>query len=123
MAASTASWTMLCGSAAIVLPPAPAWTSQYFPASTASLLRRPYPGLNEEECRATPPGCQCGCHANTTVSWRRAPTYRRLGRPRAPCSPQLWSLTRCPARPAVYLHPADKYSRLTRRPLQEQQVL
>jgi hypothetical protein len=24
---------------------------------------------------------------------------------------------------AVYLHPADKYSRLTRRPLQEQKVL
>src|SRR2546422_308217 len=40
MAASTAAWTMLFGVVAIVLPPAPAWTSRYVPVHPAFLLRR-----------------------------------------------------------------------------------
>src|SRR6516225_677171 len=40
MAASTASWTMLFGFVAIVLPPAPSWSRRYVPASTAVAMSR-----------------------------------------------------------------------------------
>src|SRR5262245_56906352 len=46
MAASTASWTMLFGSAAIVLRPTPSWSSRYVPAHTAFLSRRHHPSLS-----------------------------------------------------------------------------
>src|SRR5215472_4248645 len=43
MAASTASWTMLFGFVAIVLPPALSWSRRYVPAHTTFLLKsRPH---------------------------------------------------------------------------------
>src|SRR6516165_8457690 len=43
MAASTASWTMLFGFVAIVLPPAPSWSRRYVPAYTTFLLKKRHP--------------------------------------------------------------------------------
>src|ERR1700724_380375 len=45
MAASTASWTMLFGFVAIVLPPAPSWSRRYVPAYTTFLLKKRHPCL------------------------------------------------------------------------------
>src|SRR6516164_4409045 len=60
MAASTASWTMLFGFVAIVLPPAPSWSRRYVPAYTTFLLKKRHP------CLITPP-------------LRSAPTFPRVG--------------------------------------------
>src|ERR1700730_2160746 len=45
MAASRASWTMLFGFVAIVLPPAPSWSRRYVPAYTTFLLKKRHPCL------------------------------------------------------------------------------
>src|SRR5712671_2220488 len=73
MAASTASWTMLFGFVAIVLPPAPSWSRRYVPAHTTFLLKKRHPCLYHSSTRASASSACGGRPAlSTAVAMSRA---------------------------------------------------
>src|SRR5215831_8958053 len=74
MAASTASWTMLFGFVAIVLPPAPSWSRRYVPAHTTFLLKKtpslPLSLLHLRQRLLRLRGRACAVHGRRDVSRR-----------------------------------------------------
>src|SRR5260370_9806226 len=73
MAASTASWTMLFGFVAIVLPPAPSWSRRYVPAYTTFLLKKRHPCLyHSSTCASASSACGSRPALSTAVAMSRA---------------------------------------------------